>query len=148
VLNLTALVVCVMYSCARRLLDDSPVLIQIEYQVEPQNRKPFLRAIHAVETTRRRNGSTSRRVFRHLAEDGRRVERYIIASWGQKNYSFALKDDDPGPNAAGTRRTVSAAWRSDLYLATDWRQPVRCRIDVRDQARAAVVEPKSKRMQR
>jgi hypothetical protein len=42
-----------------------------------------MRAIHAVETTRRRNGATSWRVFRDLAEDGRFVERYIIASWAE-----------------------------------------------------------------
>jgi MFS family permease/quinol monooxygenase YgiN len=65
------------------LPDDGPVLIQIEYRVDPQNRKPFLRAIHAVEPTRRRNGATSWRVFRDLAEDGRFVERYIIASWAE-----------------------------------------------------------------
>jgi hypothetical protein len=65
------------------LPDDGPVLIQIEYQIERPNRKPFLRAIHAVETIRRRNGATSWRVFRDLAEDGRFVERYIIASWAE-----------------------------------------------------------------
>jgi MFS family permease len=65
------------------LPDDGPVLIQIEYRVDPQNRKPFLRAIHAVEAIRRRNGATSWRVFRDLAEDGRFVERYIIASWAE-----------------------------------------------------------------
>ena len=65
------------------LPDDGPVLIQIEYQIERQNRKAFLRAIHAVETTRRRNGATSWRVFRDLAEDGRFVERYVIASWAE-----------------------------------------------------------------
>jgi hypothetical protein len=42
-----------------------------------------LRAIHAVETVRRRNGATSWRVFRDLAEEGRFVERYIIASWAE-----------------------------------------------------------------
>jgi MFS family permease len=65
------------------LPDDGPVLIQIEYQIELQNRKPFLRAIHAVETIRRRNGATSWRVFRDLAEEDRFVERYIIASWAE-----------------------------------------------------------------
>jgi len=65
------------------LPDDGPVLIQIEYRVEPQSRRPFLRAIHAVEAIRRRNGATSWRVFRDLAEDGRFVERYIIASWAE-----------------------------------------------------------------
>jgi hypothetical protein len=65
------------------LPDDGPVLIQIEYRVDPQNRKPFLRAIHGVEPIRRRNGATSWRVFRDLAEDGRFVERYILASWAE-----------------------------------------------------------------
>jgi MFS family permease len=65
------------------LPDDGPVLIQIEYQIEPQHRKAFLRAIHFVETIRRRNGATSWRVFRDLGEDGRFVERYIIASWAE-----------------------------------------------------------------
>ena len=58
-------------------------MIQIEYRVDPQNRKPFLRAIHGVEPIRRRNGATSWRVFRDLAEDGRFVERYILASWAE-----------------------------------------------------------------
>jgi MFS family permease len=68
---------------AEPLPDDGPVLIQIEYRVEPQNWKPFLHAIHAVEAIRRRNGATSWRVFRDLAEDGGFVERYIIASWAE-----------------------------------------------------------------
>ena len=44
--------------------DDGPVLIQIEYQIAPSNRKAFIRAIHAIAPTRRRNGATSWRVFR------------------------------------------------------------------------------------
>jgi len=65
------------------LPDDGPVLIQIEYQVDADNRGAFLRAIHAVEATRRRNGATSWRVFRDLGGKGRIVERYIIASWAE-----------------------------------------------------------------
>jgi len=65
------------------LPDDGPVLIQIEYQVDADNRSAFLRAIHAVEATRRRNGATSWRVFRDLGGKGRIVERYIIASWAE-----------------------------------------------------------------
>jgi MFS family permease len=65
------------------LPDDGPVLIQIEYQIDPENRGAFLRAIHAVEATRRRNGATSWRVFRDLSAKGRIVERYIIASWAE-----------------------------------------------------------------
>ena len=63
--------------------DDGPVLIQVEYRIDPENRGPFLRAIHEAGPTRRRNGATSWRVFRDLGEEGRYVERYIIASWAE-----------------------------------------------------------------
>jgi MFS family permease len=63
--------------------DDGPVLIQLEYRVDPENRAEFLRAIHDIEPARRRNGATSWRVFRDLGEEGRFVERFIIASWAE-----------------------------------------------------------------
>lgn len=72
-----------MAIAAEPLPDDGPVLIQIEYRIDPEQRRPFLRAIHAVEATRRRNGAISWRIFRDLAEEGRFVERYIIASWAE-----------------------------------------------------------------
>jgi len=72
-----------MAIAAEPLPDDGPVLIQIEYQIDPEHRPAFLRAIHAVEAIRRRNGATSWRVFRDLGQDGRFVERYIIASWAE-----------------------------------------------------------------
>ena len=65
------------------LPDDGPVLIQVEYRIEPRHRRGFLRAIAAVGPTRRRSGATSWRVFRDLGDDERFVERYIIASWAQ-----------------------------------------------------------------
>jgi len=65
------------------LPDDGPVLIQVEYQINPENREAFLGAIQTIEPTRRRNGASNWRVFRDLGEDGRFVERFIIASWAE-----------------------------------------------------------------
>ncbi len=65
------------------LPDDGPVLIQVEYQIDPQNRVAFLNAIQTIEPTRRRNGASSWRVFRDLGEDGRFVERFIVTSWAE-----------------------------------------------------------------
>jgi MFS family permease len=65
------------------LPDDGPVLIQLEYRIDAQNRDAFLKAIQKVGPTRRRNGATSWRVFRDLGEEGRFVERYVIASWAE-----------------------------------------------------------------
>ncbi len=63
--------------------DDGPVLIQIDYRIEPASRDAFLKAIYEVEPIRRRNGAESWRVFRDLEEDGRFVERFVIASWAE-----------------------------------------------------------------
>jgi hypothetical protein len=65
------------------LPDDGPVLIQVEYRIAPENVPAFLRAIHAVERTRRRNGADDWRVFRDIAEQDCFVERYIISSWAE-----------------------------------------------------------------
>jgi MFS family permease len=68
---------------AEPMPDDGPVLIQIEYNIENENRDAFLKAIQKVGPTRRRNGATSWRVFRDLGEEGHFVERYVIASWAE-----------------------------------------------------------------
>jgi len=65
------------------LPDDGPVLIQLEYRIEAENRAAFLYRIRKLERIRRRNGASSWRVFRDLAEDGRFVERFILESWAE-----------------------------------------------------------------
>jgi MFS family permease len=72
-----------MAIAAEPLPDDGPVLIQVDYRIDPENRQAFLRTINDVEATRRRNGATSWRVFRDLGDETRFVERYIIASWAE-----------------------------------------------------------------
>src|SRR5258706_3081195 len=65
------------------LPDDGPVLIQIEYRVDAEHLEGFLRAVRAIEPTRRRNGAARWRIYRDLAEEGRYVERFVIASWAE-----------------------------------------------------------------
>ena len=63
--------------------NDGPVLVQVEYRIDPDKRAAFLEAIQAVEATRRRNGATSWRVFRDIEEGDRFIERYVITSWAE-----------------------------------------------------------------
>lgn len=63
--------------------DDGPVLIQVEYHVDPSQHGEFLVAVRAVEAVRRRNGANSWRLFRDLGEADRFVERFIVASWAE-----------------------------------------------------------------
>ena len=62
---------------------DGPVLVQVEYRIDEEHRPAFLKAIQAVEATRRRNGAASWRVFRDVGEDERYVERYVVTSWAE-----------------------------------------------------------------
>jgi MFS family permease len=63
--------------------EDGPVLIQVEYRIDPADRDGFLRAVHAVEPARRRNGAAHWRVYRDLGVEGRYVERFVIDSWSE-----------------------------------------------------------------
>jgi MFS family permease len=63
--------------------DDGPVLIQVEYRIDPDRRAEFLQRIQRLESIRRRNGATSWRVFRDLGQDDCFVERYVLASWAE-----------------------------------------------------------------
>jgi MFS family permease len=65
------------------LPDDGPVLIQVQYQIDPNDSAAFLHAIHSNEPSRRRNGASDWRVFRDLGEEGRYVERFIVTSWAE-----------------------------------------------------------------
>jgi MFS family permease len=68
---------------AEPMPDDGPVLIQIEYMIDAQNRGRFLRAVNAIEPTRRRNGASYWRLYRDLEHEGRFVERFVITSWAE-----------------------------------------------------------------
>jgi len=79
------------------LPDDGPVLIQIEYRIAPANRAAFLRAMHDIESTRRRNGASSWRLFRDLEDEERFVERFVITSWAEYirlRTRFTITDHD------------------------------------------------------
>jgi MFS family permease len=63
--------------------DDGPVLIQLEYRIDPPDQDEFLRLIGSIEPARRRNGAVDWRVYRDLGEDARFVERFVIRSWAE-----------------------------------------------------------------
>ena len=68
---------------AEPLPNDGPVLVQLEYRVDPHHVPAFVEAMKAVGATRRRNGASDWRIFRDLGEEGKFVERYIVGSWAE-----------------------------------------------------------------
>jgi MFS family permease len=61
--------------------DQGPVLVLIEYRIDPRDREPFLAAIERLGHERRRDGAYAWGVFEDAAVEGRMVETFLVESW-------------------------------------------------------------------
>jgi len=61
--------------------DRGPVLVTVEYRVEPRNREAFLTALEQLAHERRRDGAYAWEVFEDAAEEGRFLETFLVESW-------------------------------------------------------------------
>ncbi len=61
--------------------DRGPVLVTIEYRIDPNDREPFLAALEKLARERRRDGAYAWGVFEDAAEVGRMVETFLVESW-------------------------------------------------------------------
>jgi len=60
-----------------------PVLITVEYRIDPRGARDFTAAMSALERVRRRDGATSWGLFSDAAEPGRYVEFFLVDSWAE-----------------------------------------------------------------
>ncbi|MGO9422477.1 MFS transporter [Roseiarcus sp.] len=60
--------------------DQGPVLVSIEYRVDPADRAPFLEAMQEIGFERKRDGAFAWNVFEDTADVGRIVEIFLIQS--------------------------------------------------------------------
>jgi predicted MFS family arabinose efflux permease/quinol monooxygenase YgiN len=58
-----------------------PVMVTVEYLVEPAQRDAFLAALHAFAPERLRDGALQWDVFEDAAQPGRFVEMFLLPSW-------------------------------------------------------------------
>ena len=61
--------------------DRGPVLVTVEYHIDPKNREPFLRALAEYARERPRDGAYDWGVFEDPAQEGRFVETFRSDSW-------------------------------------------------------------------
>ncbi len=61
--------------------DRGPVLVTVEYDIDPKDREAFLEAIGKLEHSRRRDGAFAWGVFEDAAEAGRILETFLVKSW-------------------------------------------------------------------
>jgi MFS family permease len=63
--------------------DDGPVLVVLTYEVEPQDARAFVAALHELERIRRRDGAYRWAVFRDAAAPTRWIETFLVDTWGE-----------------------------------------------------------------
>ncbi len=61
--------------------DRGPVLVTVEYRIDPKNRKAFLHALGQNSRERRRDGAYDWGIFEDPAEEGRFIETFLTDSW-------------------------------------------------------------------
>jgi len=61
--------------------DRGPVLVTVEYHIDPKNRAAFLRALGRYARERRRDGAYEWGLFEDPAQEGRFVETFLTDSW-------------------------------------------------------------------
>jgi quinol monooxygenase YgiN len=63
--------------------DDGPVLITIEYRINPDHAQEFADAMQAVRQERLRDGAFRAGLFRDPSEPGRYLETFVVESWAE-----------------------------------------------------------------
>ena len=58
-----------------------PVLVTVEYYIDPHHRETFLCALEKLGYERRRDGAYAWGVFEDAAEEGRMLETFLVESW-------------------------------------------------------------------
>jgi MFS family permease len=61
--------------------DRGPVLVSVEYRIDPADREAFLTAVKKLEHGRRRDGAYSWGIFEDTGVKGRFVETFLLESW-------------------------------------------------------------------
>jgi predicted MFS family arabinose efflux permease len=61
--------------------DDGPVLITVEYCIDPERSPEFTKAMHSLSRARRRDGAIRWGLFHDTADPSRYVETFIVESW-------------------------------------------------------------------
>jgi MFS family permease len=65
------------------LVEAGPVLVTVEYEVDPEQEAGFLKAIHKYERIRRRDGAYQWGIFHDIEKPNSYLEAFLVDSWGE-----------------------------------------------------------------
>jgi MFS family permease len=64
-------------------MDQGPVLVIVDYRIEPERADEFERALRELGRIRRRDGATSWGIFRDPTDHRRYLETFVVESWAE-----------------------------------------------------------------
>lgn len=68
--------------------NDGPVLITLEYRIDPANAEEFTKVMQALSQIRRRDGAIQWGMYQDLSDPSRFVETIIVESWAEHKRQF------------------------------------------------------------
>jgi MFS family permease len=112
--------------------DHGPVLVSVEYRIDPRNRVRFLAALEILGQERRRDGAYAWEVFEDIAENGRFVETFLVESWLEhmRQHERVTKADRVIQNAVG-RFQIKGAPKVTHFIAANRNRPLKRKKSVR-----------------
>jgi MFS family permease len=78
-------------------LDQGPVMVYLEFRIEPARGFEFQQAMRDLEPIRRRDGAVMWSSFSDIADPARYVEAYMVETWGEhvrQHYRATASDSD------------------------------------------------------
>lgn len=63
--------------------NEGPVMVSVEYEIDPERAEDFLEAIKRLEIQRRRDGAYQWHIFRDLANEAKFTETFFVETWGE-----------------------------------------------------------------
>jgi len=72
-----------------------PVMVSVEYQIDPANRDAFLKLVYAGRSTRRRDGAYAWGIYQDTEDPSRFVEEFLVESWSEhiRQHARATRHD-------------------------------------------------------
>ncbi len=64
-------------------MEHGPILVTVEYQIDPKDASHFAQAMRALRLIRRRDGAIYWGLFRDTADPARFIETFVVESWAE-----------------------------------------------------------------
>jgi predicted MFS family arabinose efflux permease len=101
-------------------VNSGPVLVTVEYDVDPQAEAGFLQSMHRYERIRRRDGAYRWGVFRDIENANRYLESFLVVSWAEhlRQHQRSTRADRAVEEAVHNYVHGEPVVRHLLYVAT------------------------------